>query len=349
MQTTPTPFLGELRIVPWSIAPQGWAFCNGQSLLINQNASLFSLIGTTYGGDGVTTFNLPDLRGRVPIHVAPAYPLGVAGGEETHTLTALEMQTHSHTVSAAAATAGVAASTGHIWGVSGLNPYHATADGAMNALSVTDAAGGGQPHNNVQPYITLSFIISLQGVVPSPTSTDPAFSAAFVAEVRMVAFNFAPLGWLKCDGQLLNISLNTALFSLLSTVYGGNGQSTFGVPVFPGAAAIHPGEFAGPAPGLSDHFLGEQDGLAAVALTAAETPVHTHQLRGVSSAGTKTSPVGNAWASSTTRPYSSQAATTTMASTAIASAGGGQAHNNMQPYLPVTFLLCTSGVFPPRP
>lgn len=340
----PTPFIGELRIVPWNFAQNGWALCNGQSLPINQNAALFSLLGTTYGGDGVTTFNLPDLRGRVPIHAGPAYPLGVAGGEETHTLTALEMQTHSHTVNAASATAGVAASTGHLWGVSGLNPYHATSDGAMNPLSVVDAAGGGQPHENMQPFLTLSVVIALQGVVPSATSTDPAFSTPFVAEIRMVAFGFAPQGWAKCDGQLLNISTNTALFSLLGTTYGGDGRSTFGLPSLQGGAAMHPGQ----GPGLSDRFLGEQDGLAAVAPTAAETPAHTHQLRGVSSAATKTSPVGNAWASSTTRPYSSQAATTTMSPSAIGSAGGGQAHNNMQPYLPFMFLLATTGIFPPR-
>ncbi len=339
-----TPFIGEIKIVPWTFAPQGWAFCNGQTLLINQNNVLFSLLGTTYGGDGVTTFKLPDLRGRMSFHTGSAYPLGQAGGEETHVLTALEMQTHSHAVSAASTGAGLAAAAGHVWGLSGLNAYHPTADGAMNQLSVVDAAGGGQAHNNIQPYLTLSFIIALQGAVPSPTSTDPAFSTPLVAELRIAAFTFAPLGWTTCDGKLLNISSNTALFSLLGTTYGGDGRSTFGVPNHTGMTPMHPGTPGG----LTWRDLGEQNGEAAVALTAAETPAHTHQLRGVSVAATKVSPVGNAWASSTTRPWALPAAQTTMAASAIASAGGGQAHNNIQPYLPLMFLLATQGIYPPR-
>jgi microcystin-dependent protein len=339
----PTPFIGELRLVPWNFAQNNWAFCDGQTLLISQNNALFSVLGTTYGGDGLTTFKLPDLRGRVPIHASPSYPVGTAGGEETHTLTALEMQTHSHTVNAAP-TAGLAASTGHVWGISGLSAYHGTSDSAMNPLSVVDATGGGQPHDNIQPYLTLNYVIALQGVVPSATSTDPAFDAPLVAEIRMVAFGFAPFGWAKCDGQLLNISSNTALFSLLGTYYGGDGKTTFSLPPLQGASTMHPGT----GPGLSDRFLGEASGEATVSVTAAQTPAHTHQLRAVSSAATKTSPVGNAWASSTVRPYSSQAATATMGAAAIGSAGGGQPHNNMQPYLPILFVIALTGVFPQR-
>jgi microcystin-dependent protein len=336
------PFLGEIKIVPWGVVPQGWAHCDGQLLLIAQNQALFALLGTQHGGDGVTNFALPDMRGRMPVHPKTGYPFGQPGGSETHTLTALEMQTHSHAVFAATA-AGLGASTDNVWGVSGLTPYHPIADSAMTPLGVLDAAGGGQPHPNIQPYVTLAFIIALQGEIP--TSEGPSLAIAFVAEIRIVAFNFAPSGWAKCEGQLMNLSTNTALFSLIGTFYGGDGRTTFALPDFRATAPILYGE----GPGLTPHeWSGEFGGEEYVSLTAAQTPSHNHQLRSVSSAAAQTSPVGNAWASSGTRPYSAQGSLTTMAESAIATAGGGQAHYNVQPYLPLLFLICVQGIFPPR-
>jgi microcystin-dependent protein len=162
------PFLSEIRIMSFNFPPKGWALCNGQFLPINQNQALFSLLGTTYGGNGQTTFALPDLRGRVPIHMGDGFTLGQAGGETAHTLSMSEMVAHTHFVNvSSASTGGTAAPSGNFLG-SANNMYHAV--GAklttLNPGTISQV-GGSQPHNNTQPYLTVSFCIALQGIFPS--------------------------------------------------------------------------------------------------------------------------------------------------------------------------------------
>lgn len=165
------PFMAEIKIMSFNFPPKGWALCNGQLLPINQNQALFSLLGTTYGGDGRVNFALPDLRGRVPVHRVPGtYDMGQKGGETAHTVTASEMPTHAHAVSASAtATGGVSAPTNNYLGGAN-NAYHAMPkQGGVTTLNpgtVTNT-GGGQPHPNMQPYLTLNFCIALQGIFPS--------------------------------------------------------------------------------------------------------------------------------------------------------------------------------------
>jgi microcystin-dependent protein len=163
------PFLAEIRLMSFVFAPKGWALCNGQLLPINQNQALFSLLGTTYGGDGRVNFALPDLRGRVPIHVGNGHTLGERGGEQAHTLTVAELPGHTHAVQAStSATGGSATPNNNVFGGAN-NAYHAPSQAlsALNALTVT-TTGGGQPHLNMQPFVTLSFCIALQGIFPSP-------------------------------------------------------------------------------------------------------------------------------------------------------------------------------------
>ena len=165
------PFLAEIRIVGFNFAPRGWAFCDGQILPINQNQSLYSLLGTTYGGDGRTSFALPDLRSRTPIHRGDGHSLGQRGGSETVTLTAAEIAGHTHTFKASSA-AGVdrSATNDLLANTAPAGNLYRDAEAAnMTALrsgSITNA-GGGQAHNNMQPYTTLSFCIALQGLFPS--------------------------------------------------------------------------------------------------------------------------------------------------------------------------------------
>jgi microcystin-dependent protein len=162
-----TPFLSEIRLMSFSFAPKGWAQCNGQFLPINQNQALFSLLGTTYGGNGQTTFALPDLRGRVPLHFGGGHSLGERGGEEAHLLTTPEMATHVHLVNASTSTSGGSANpTGNFLG-GGNNVYGA--GGSPTSLHSQTVAnnGGSQPHENMQPFLTLSFCIALQGIFPS--------------------------------------------------------------------------------------------------------------------------------------------------------------------------------------
>jgi microcystin-dependent protein len=169
----------------------------------------------------------------------------------------------------------------------------------------------------------------------------------FVAEIRIFPFNFAPKGWAFCDGQILPISQNTALFSLLGTTYGGDGKSNFALPNMRGNAPMHPGQ----GPGLSLHDLGETGGSQAVSLLESEIPTHTHPLRANNQSGDNPTPGGNTLArpgSTTIYQQNSSANLVAMAAQALAPAGGDQPHNNMQPYLTLNFCIALQGVFPPR-
>jgi microcystin-dependent protein len=158
------PFLGEIRLFAFGRAPRGWAACNGQLLPINQNQALFALLGVTYGGNGQTTFQLPDLRGRVPLGFGNNYPLGSAGGAETHALTAAEMAGHTHAVMASSVAGTSAAIGGHYF--AGAMNYSPIATGTMAGAAVA-TAGASEPHPNMQPYSTVNFYIALSGIFPS--------------------------------------------------------------------------------------------------------------------------------------------------------------------------------------
>lgn len=173
-----SPFVAEIRIFPFNFAPRGWAFCNGQILPISQNTALFSLLGTTYGGNGQSTFALPDLQGNSPLHPGQGpglsiYDLGQQSGEEFVTLLQSEMPLHAHQFGGAAAGGGdVQDPTGAIWGQvpgrAAVFLYSSPATGAMNPNAMPPA-GGDLPHNNLMPYLTLNFCIALQGVFPPRT------------------------------------------------------------------------------------------------------------------------------------------------------------------------------------
>jgi microcystin-dependent protein len=160
------PFLSEIRIFSFNFAPKGWALCDGQLLPINQNQALFALLGTAYGGDGRTTFALPNLQGRIPVHVGDGFILGHQGGEETHTLNINELPAHNHRVTALTTAATVPDPTNTLWANGAKSNYAATANTTMNPASIL-ATGGSQPHNNLSPYLTLNFCIALQGIFPS--------------------------------------------------------------------------------------------------------------------------------------------------------------------------------------
>lgn len=166
------PFVAEIRIFPFNFAPKGWAFCDGQLLPLSQNTALFSLLGTTYGGDGKSTFALPDLQGRAPMHPGQGpglslHDLGETGGSETVTLLESEMPAHSHGVNASLSDAIERIPTGQLF-ATGIAIGQYAAPGALVQLNpnATTPAGGDQPHNNMQPYLTFNFNIALQGVFP---------------------------------------------------------------------------------------------------------------------------------------------------------------------------------------
>lgn len=167
------PFLAEVRIVAFNFAPRGWAFCDGQILPINQHQSLYSLLGTTYGGDGRTSFALPDLRGRVPIHVGASnggtnHPQGQKGGEETHTLAVNEIPSHTHVAKASSDVGNTPIPTGNTLASSAPSEqYHSTTSLQQMRSGTIANVGGGQAHNTMQPFIAVNFCIALQGLFPS--------------------------------------------------------------------------------------------------------------------------------------------------------------------------------------
>jgi microcystin-dependent protein len=162
-----TPFLSEIKIFGINFAPKGWALCNGQLLSINQNQALFSLLGTTYGGDGIQNFALPNLQGRAPVHMGNGIVLGEKAGESVHTLTIPEMPEHAHQPVGSSSAATVRTAAGNLWATDAANnPYSPTANGAMSPAAVTQV-GGSQAHQNMSPYLTLTFCIALTGIFPS--------------------------------------------------------------------------------------------------------------------------------------------------------------------------------------
>jgi microcystin-dependent protein len=171
------PFVAEIRIFPFGFAPKGWAFCDGQILPISQNTALFSLLGTTYGGDGKSTFALPNMQGNSPMHPGQGpglslHDLGETGGSQTVTLLESEIPSHSHSLNAVGGFNGTnndPTNQAPAKGDAGLLPYTASGQSLMMAFQAIAPAGGDQPHNNMMPYLTLSFCIALQGVFPPRT------------------------------------------------------------------------------------------------------------------------------------------------------------------------------------
>jgi len=160
------PFLAEIRVFSFNFPPKGWAQCNGQLLPINQNQALFSLLGTSYGGNGQTNFALPNLQAKIPIHTGGGFVLGQTGGAETHTLTLNELPAHTHAVTCGTSPAGSGLPTGNYFGGGGQSVFSNTPNTAMSTNSVLPV-GGSQPHTNSPPSLVLNFCIALVGIFPS--------------------------------------------------------------------------------------------------------------------------------------------------------------------------------------
>ena len=164
------PYVGEIRIFAGNFAPAGWMFCEGQLLPISENETLFNLIGTTYGGDGQSTFALPDLRGRIPLHQGSGFTLAETGGVETVTLTVSQIPAHSHAFLATSGLSNATNPSGDVLAQSlTVSFYNSATPNSAMAAGATGLVGGSQPHNNFQPYLCLDFIISLFGIFPSQT------------------------------------------------------------------------------------------------------------------------------------------------------------------------------------
>ncbi len=347
------PFSGEIRLFAGRFAPEGWALCEGQTLQVSQYSLLFSYIGNTYGGDGQTTFNLPDLRGRVPIHAGTGpdganYALGKAIGQEEVGLSADELPQHTHVFSASNARAtqqlaggalAVAGSTQQ-----GVMMYGSDSAAAMSPVAIT-FGGGGYPHGNLQPYLAFNYIIWL-GL------TEGDFN--YVAEIRAFAFDVVPDTWLPCDGRPLALASNTALFSLLGFDYeGGDPPQTYALPDLQGRVPMQEGQ----GPNLAYYAHAQYGGSETYTLNGYELAGHTHTLYGCDADATTPLPQGqlpakglwdNGTAGDLAGAYLEQTPGLTLDASVVGNTGGGLPHDNMQPYMALNFCIATIGVFPPR-
>jgi microcystin-dependent protein len=228
--------LGEIGMFAGNFAPSGWALADGQILQVSQFQALHSKLGFTYGGNGTTTFALPDLRGRTIIGTGQGFemqnrPLGTQVGTSTVSLSTNQLPSHNHAVS-----------------------------GAIGGVTTT--VGGDQSHNNMMPSLALTQAIALTGLIPSRgltaglTTIDSVSTSPFIAEIRTYAGSSIPTGFAATNGQLLPISQNSDLFSIIGTSYGGDGETTTGLPNLQGRTAMH----AGSGPGLTPRKISETGG-----------------------------------------------------------------------------------------
>jgi len=164
-----SPYVGEIRMFGGNFAPAGWAFCDGSLLAISEYDTLFNLIGTTYGGDGQSTFAVPNLQSRVPVHMGTGFSLAETGGTETVTLTSSQIPSHTHAATGLSTTGNASSPSGAIWAASALNQFASAVPNIAMSPSALGSTGGSQPHDNMSPYLVVNFIISLYGIFPSQT------------------------------------------------------------------------------------------------------------------------------------------------------------------------------------
>lgn len=338
----PDPYLGEIRVFSAHFAPNGWAICDGSLLSISANSALHSLIGTTYGGDGTATFALPDLRGRAPMHVGSGKglsprTLGERGGAEDIRLQADQLPAHSHVALADGVDGNQSAPYLGLWAASSLLSSYANsaATSAMHASAIA-ANGNGAPHDNMPPYLAITFIISLDGLYPTPNGFP--LEEAFLGQIQAFSFGFLPAGWALCNGQEYTIAGNEQLFGVLGTTYGGDGVTTFALPDLQGRMPMHSG---------ADVKQGTNGGEESHTLTLNELPSHAHVPHGSMNFADSGDPSGGVWGNQAgAAAYSNRTPNIAMGGSAIGKTGSDQPHDNMSPYLVVLFGISLTGPLP---
>jgi microcystin-dependent protein len=331
--------LGSIIMFAGNYALRGWAFCDGQLLNVSQYPKLFSILGTSYGGDGKTTFALPDLRGRVPVHRSAEMAIGSKGGEEAVKLVAAQIPAHKHNLIGGSKDASSAEVKGLYPAKAAANAYQSAPAGTELSRKAVGQAGGNQPHSNMQPFTCINFIINIDGF---DTQLDPD---AIIGEIRLVAFSkrLNAGSWLPCDGSPISISQNQALSAVIGTTFGGNGSTTFNLPDLRGRVPVDDGAGIG----LTRRVLGQQGGESNVQLNINQMAGHDHVVR---AAGTGDADLTSPAKASFGKAPGLYGAAENLVEfgSVIGVAGGNRPHNNIQPSLALNFVICVTGCFPSR-
>ena len=334
--------LGEIRLFAFGFAPKNWLPCNGERMTIGSNAALFVILGTKFGGNGTTYFNLPDLRGKVLLGQGNGYAIGNSGGEEMHALTVAEIAAHSHGVMASENKANATTPTNNFWPANG--GYQKTSDIQLSPVALTQT-GNNAGHPNMAPFLSLNYCILV--VIDDD---DDDFGENYVGMIQTSASSKISDSWAPCDGREFLISALPALFSIIGNKYGGDGNTTFKLPNLQGGAAVNWGQAA---PGLSTYQIGDTGGAASVTLTQGQLPQHNHTPAAATAGGFQNAANTAVWANSPGRPAPPQFATAQgkgilMSPSAIANTGGGGGHNNLMPYTVANYFIKISGNTPPK-
>lgn len=336
-------YISEIRAFAFPFDIKFWLPCDGRSLHINQNLQLFQLIGTTFGGSG-DTFNIPDLRDRVLIGNGAGRPDFAIGGEEAHSLSIQEMPRHSHQAVASSHDADTSTPLENFWPANA--GYVTESNASMNAQAVLQV-GFGTAHDNMSPYLAVNYAICISGVYPGK---DFGNEDEYLGGTKMFAGKVESKHWLPCDGRLLPLEANRALFSLLGTYYGGDGVTNFAVPDLRGRAPVCWGE--GAFKDLTPYKIGEAAGEESTRVTMGQMAWHFHPVL-ANVKGNSLNPSNMVWANQPGRPTvfcfaKEKGVGALMNPAALAEVGGDQPHNNMMPFQAIHFLIALTGEFPPR-
>ena len=347
-------YLGELRVFAFPYETEGWRMCNGQLLSIKEFEALYTLIGTTFGGDGLGEFRLPDIRGRMllgqgqnPNPSFPNYAVGNWGGSELTFLNSANLPAHTHALQCSSQLGAVGSPVGAVLAeIQGGSLAYITTEipGQTHAPMDTDSissTGDRDTFNNMSPFITLNYMIATQGMYPSDQEGNGQVDS-FLGEIRMFAFGLNPVGWQMCDGSALQVSENQTLYSLVGNTFGGSDRGrTFNVPDLRGIIPMHPG---------GKQKLGDTGGQITNTLGASQMPEHSHVLNSDGDMGTLAAPGANFWAKTSALFYTKGQPDSTMDPSVIISEGSPAPapFSNMPPYMAANFCICVKGLYPTR-
>ncbi len=373
-----TQITGEIRSFAFSFAPQHWIGCDGRTIPIADYPGLFSLLSNTYGGDGIKTFGVPNLIDRVALGTndddtigRQAYSRAQTGGSDTVTLDIPNMPMHNHSVRAKS---GKGTQTLH-----GNNDYFAIFTNSQDTSKVVEAyapqgsndntvslnkdtigpAGDSQPHENKMPYLTINYCIATDGIYPPRKGTvNGTYVESYSGEIKLWSGYFPPRGWAFCQGQLLPIAGNGALYSLLGTQYGGDGKTTFALPDLRGRAMV--GAERGSSKSTREYLVGQKGGAEAVTLRVNEMPEHNHEFMVSTHSATTPYPHDTTYNMLAAMNYQDgdDAAlyylpdtddTEKMkgfASDILEENGSNIPHDNMMPFISLQYIICIDGEYP---